>query len=82
MTDKEGSMTIKFSISEVSKVLFSLRYLIKNYSHHPNEDRLWISSYGKLISDIEGMLKKYEANESAARTEESSEGSRTTETGS
>jgi hypothetical protein len=82
MIEKEGSMTIKFSIREISKVLFSLRYLIKNYTLHPNEDRLWISSYSKLVSDIEGMLKTYEESESAERKKESSEGSRATETSS
>jgi len=108
MTDKEGSMIIKFSISEVSKVLFSLRYFIRNHKHHPKAAHngmnslyewlkkdiivsklasfdFWetvIDDYDKLASDIEGMLKTYEENESAEREEESSEGSRATETSS
>jgi hypothetical protein len=79
---KEGSMIIRFSINEVSKLLYALRYVITNKTQKSNESREWIDSYGELISDIEGMLKKYEKAESAERKKESSEGSRVTETSS
>ena len=72
MTNKEGSMIIRFSINEVSKLLYALRHVIANKTQKSNESREWIDSYGELVSDIEGMLKTYEKAESA-------EGNRTLE---
>ena len=62
---KEGSMIIRFSINEVSKLLYALRHVIANKTQKSNESREWIDSYGELVSDIEGMLKTYEKAESA-----------------
>jgi len=45
----EGSMTIKLSISEVSKILFSLKYIIANKTQKQNESREWATSYGTNI---------------------------------
>ena len=56
----EGSITMKLSISEVSKILFSLSYIMTNKTQKPNEEREWVTSYGELTSEIEEMLKRYE----------------------
>ena len=56
----EGSITMKLSISEVSKILFSLKYIMANKTQEPDEEREWVTSYGELTSEIEEMLKRYE----------------------
>tara|TARA_R100001244_G_scaffold110374_1_gene81613 strand:+ start:570 stop:776 length:207 start_codon:yes stop_codon:yes gene_type:complete len=56
----EGSITMKLSISEVSKILFSLKYIMANKTQKPDEEREWVTSYGELTSEIEEMLKRYE----------------------
>ena len=56
----EGSITMKLSISEVSKILFSLKYIMANKTQKPDEEREWVNSYGELTSEIEEMLKRYE----------------------
>tara|TARA_R100001530_G_scaffold133842_1_gene107805 strand:- start:186 stop:398 length:213 start_codon:yes stop_codon:yes gene_type:complete len=67
----EGSMTIKLSISEVSKILFSLKYIIANKTQKQNESREWATSYGELTSEIEEMLKRYEKESSLHKAKES-----------
>ena len=66
----EGSITIKLSISEVSKILFSLRYIMANKTQKPNEEREWVTSYKELALEIEEMLKRYEEEVSLHNTKE------------
>jgi|TARA_R100000656_G_scaffold95063_1_gene68974 hypothetical protein len=72
MTTDEGTITVKFPISELSKILYSLKYIIANKDLQDNRD--WTKSYEVLASEIKEMLNYYEEKSKLHKTEESQEG--------